>query len=554
MVLFIGAAIWFGTVSSSEINQASAANGAVVLSEDPVAGHITVETDTIKGVWHYKTLGSENFNQGGGSLYELYHKPTDPGTTRNLVAYPDFFGWGNGQSTSVWVGVGGVGSTTLYSADAPPGPYETSGFADVLGDNNLSGILVSHSATVDGQGNAILTFHYRVHNQSNGKEWYEVVKQWTVQTDGTIGLEVNWSILNSGYFAEPALRTNWSKRVGWDRFVKYGHDWNQPSYNKYYLGTSNIEDESCWDYMNRFVPDWIAYTGSSSAPTIVMMPDYSGGFADSGSYQLGVRSWGSKFNPVQEECSLQSPYIGAHVINWMAAWGGNPPKGNRYAWLAAGTSWSDRYRIELSDGLPISSIDISSVNIQSINGISANISWVTNMDTDAVVEVSTNPNNASSWHVVGSDNTTSRNHLVTANGLVPGTIYMFRVKSANSSGEMATSGGYTYSSAEPSFVLTIRNREIYWRNLFDYRNRMLSVEFNVNNQGSSRVDNVQVDSVYNTSGVFTNNQLPIAIGNVEAGSSAPFTIVYAIPVNVQNFRTQILGSASGPNGETINFP
>ena len=113
---------------------------------------------------------------------------------------------------------------------------------------------------------------------------------------------------------------------------------------------------------------------------------------------------------------------------------------------------------------------------------------------------------------------------------------------------------FPYTTLFRSFVLTIRNREIYWRNLFDYRNRMLSVEFNVNNQGSSRVDNVQVDSVYNTSGVFTNNQLPIAIGNVEAGSSAPFTIVYAIPVNVQNFRTQILGSASGPNGETINFP
>ena len=382
-----------------------------------------------------------------------------------------------------------------------------------------------------------------------------MVKQWTVQTDGTIGLEVNWSILNSGYFAEPALRTNWSKRVGWDRFVKYGHDWNQPSYNKYYLGTSNIEDESCWDYMNRFVPDWIAYTGSSSAPTIVMMPDYSGGFADSGSYQLGVRSWGSKFNPVQEECSLQSPYIGAHVINWMAAWGGNPPKGNRYAWLAAGTSWSDRFRIELSDGLPGGSVDISSVNIQPGSDVtSPNVSWTTNMDTDAIIEASTNPDDDRSWFVVGTDPAMAREHTVAVSGLALDSTYMLRIKSRDASGESAISGGYTYITPWKWFDITIRGRAAYWPSYTEYLNRKLAVDFEVKNQGLYRAQNVSIDSIHNSKDVVYLSNLPLVAGDMEAGSSADVTVLFSIPAGVQTFMTQLTGTGIAPNGEVIIFP
>ncbi|MEK7817957.1 MAG: hypothetical protein AAB281_06880, partial [Actinomycetota bacterium] len=360
---FLAAFLLPEQVEQGALPRAEAFTAELQISEDPTNGHITVETGIIRAVWHTRTLASESYNQGGGALYGLYHKPTDPEMSRNLIAYPSFTGWGNGQSTALWSGIGGVGSTTLYAAEAPPS--QSYNFADVIGENNQGGTLESQTASVDADGNAVLSFIYRVRNQASGRDWYRIHKRWTVEPAGAILLKVDWEILNSGHFTEPVLRTNWSRDLGWDRWVKYGRDWDNPAQMKYYLESDSIEEQNCWDSLNRFVPDWFAYTGSETAPTLVMRPDYSGGFVESGSYQIGASKWGSPANPAQEQCSLPNRYVGAHVINWMAAWGGSPPKGNRYRLLEAGTVWSDHFRIDLTDGLPAGSVEITASDILS---------------------------------------------------------------------------------------------------------------------------------------------------------------------------------------------
>jgi hypothetical protein len=42
-----------------------------VVREDSTLGHIFIENDQIAVVWHYKYIPSENYNQGGGNIYEL---------------------------------------------------------------------------------------------------------------------------------------------------------------------------------------------------------------------------------------------------------------------------------------------------------------------------------------------------------------------------------------------------------------------------------------------------------------------------------------------------
>ncbi|MHB9111519.1 MAG: hypothetical protein ACYC4D_02675 [Thermoleophilia bacterium] len=543
----------FGIILSNEISQpeqASAAGNSLSLNENASNGHITVETDSIKAVWHYKTLASEAFNQGGGNLYELYYKPMDPDSRRNLVSTATY---GNERSTPIWAGIGGVGATDLYASDIQPGLSQTNSFNDLIGDNNPSGVLESHAAKIDGQGNAVLSFTYRVHNQSTGKDWYRVTKNWTLEPGGAIHLKVDWSLLASGYFSEMAVRSNWNYNVGWTRFSKYGRDWLATDEQRYLLGSS-IEGETaeCWDNLNRFHPDWVALTGSSAVPGVKMTAVNNGqGFRGGGSYQLGLETWGSAANPIEEQCSLLGGVTGAHVINWMAWWSGNPPAGNRYHWLGAGTAWSDSYRIDLSQNSPGGGPDISSVVETGIGSGSSRVSWSTDTDSDSVVEVS---QSNGVWVVAGSDANRTRSHSVVTSNLTPGRSYSFRVKSRDAGGNLSVSSGYELN-ASGSFDtrIILAQNSAGWRNYADYLNRLLTVDFTVSNQGTSVVNSANIVSVSASSGVGVNSSLPIALGNIATGSSANFTVTYVVSYETMAFRTRITGNGVGSGGELIDF-
>ncbi|MHB9053011.1 MAG: fibronectin type III domain-containing protein [Thermoleophilia bacterium] len=556
LILAAFAALWSAGIVGVE--SASASGNSINLTEDQSAGQISVESQTIKAVWHYKTLASQNFNQGGGNIYELYYKPMDPTLSRNLVSYYIMAGWGDGRSTSVWPGIGGLGATTIYATSTYPGSNQTNNFNDLLGDNNQSGALDSHSAVIDQNGNAVITFSYRVHNQSTGKDWYSISKKWTIEPGGAIHLNVDWGILSTGYFAEPALRTGWSYDAGWDQFVKYGHDWLQPSQPKYLLGASGISTETCncWDSLNRFVPDWYALTGSQAAPTVTMAPDTGGlGFEGLGSYQLGATVWGSQANPVQEECTITSDYGRSHEINWMAAWGGNPPLGNRYKILNAGTSWSDSYRIDLSTSVPDNGAVISAVSVQQITDSSVQASWTSSSDADSVVEVSTNPNDAASWHEAARGNTLTRNHSLTVGQLNPGTAYTFRLKSTDGSGRLSVSSGYAATGAPgPPFNLSLTQEGAHWSSYSDYVNQLLTVSFSVGNQGPTEARSINIVGADSSHGVTAVTQLPVSMGNLGAGTTSPLDLVYRVPADVALFNTKVYSTATSADGVLFHFP
>lgn len=532
----------------------------VVLSEDPVTGRITVETDTIKGIWHYKTLSSESNNQSGGSLYELYYKPMDPNMSRNLVSFYRSSGWGDGRSTPVWAGIGGVGSTDAYATDTAPGASRDYHFQDLIADNNMGGTLESHSAQVDAGGNALLTFTYRVRNQTTGKEWYRVQKFWTIEPGGAIKLRVDWNILSTGYFSELATRSNWSYDVGWDRFNKFGRDWLDPNGQRYLLGSSGISTQTaeCWDYLNRFHPDWFALTGSSVVPTMKMTSDNNGlGFTGSGSYLLGSRVWGTPAGPTEEQCTVRAsfPQIGSHSLSWMAWWSGNPPNGSRYSRLQAGTTWSDSFVIELFPGSPGSGPDIQSVETRPISG-GALISWTTDNDSDSVVEVSVEPDNPYSWFPASRDDTLVRDHQIVVEGLRPETEYSYRVKSTDGDGNLSVSGGYNVLTPPPADVnFTLREENAYWANLSNYMNRQLTVDFSLRNDGPHDVNSVTISGADANSRVSVKStDFPIILGNMAVTATSRFTLQYVVPPGTNSFQTVIYGSATAPNGEVISFP
>jgi len=540
--------------ASVSSNEALAAGSQLTLSEDSSSGRITVDTSTVKAVWHYKTLAQENYNQGGGNLYELYYKPLDPSAGRNLVSMENY---GNARSTTLWAGIGGVGGTDLYASDTLPGSSQNNSFYDVISDNNSSGTLESHSASVDDEGNAVLSFTYRVHNQSSGKDWYRVVKTWTMEPGGAIHLGVTWSLLASGYFSEMAVRSNWSYDVGWDRFSKYGRDWTAPnSPNAYLLGMTNIEDETaeCWDALNQFLPDWVALTGSPDAPTLKMSADNNGqGFRGGGTYQLGSSVWNTPANPTAEQCSILGGEAGAHVINWMTWWGGNPPAGSRYKWLNAGTTWSDSYRIDLSVGTPGGGPDISSV-ATTASASGTRVTWNSDVESDSVVEVM---GPSGSWTSMGSNSSMTTSHSVTVGGLTEGNTYSFRVKSQDAGGHSAVSGGYQFmaSSAQQETVqMVLAQQSTAWKSYADYVNRQLTVDFLVKNQGTGTLSGgVILDAVSNNY-VSTTTNFPVSIGDVAPGGSATLTVTYLVPQGLDRFETVLSGTGIGPDGNSISFP
>lgn len=424
-----------------------------VITEDAVNGRITFENENVKLVWHYKALASESYNQGGGNLYEHYYKPLDPEMTRNLVSFVSSSGWGNGRSTSIWAGIGGVGNTTLYATDSPPSPSDTNSFADIISDNNLSGLLESHSSQVNAEGNAELRFTYRVRNQSTGKEWYRAIKTWTVKQDGSIHLNVDWTVLESGYFSEIAIRSDWSYFAGWNRFSKYGKDWWPQGSPSYLLGAYGIDTKTaeCWDSLNTFHPDWVSFTGSEVAPTLVMSADNNGqGFAGSGSYQLGTELFGSIANPTMEQCSMRpNQSVGAHGMAWMAWWGGNPPKGDRYKWVDAGTQWSDSYKINLVEG-PAASPDISGIVSEEL-GDRIRIAWHTDTAADSQVQVN-NSDNPWAWTAISSSSEKVTDHELVLLDLPPDQVYRYRVRSVDDAGQVAVSGNYFFNTPKSGEV------------------------------------------------------------------------------------------------------
>ena len=264
-----------------------------VFSEDTAAGKVTMENQTLKVVWHYKTLASENNNRSGGSIYELYDKRTDPEMLNNLASN---YAAGGARTTPNMPGIGGLGAMHVW--EPPVGNVSAS-------DNGRYGRLISQSHYVDSAGNAVFDSEFIVKssitdydtNEAARPDNYRVNKHWTVYPGGQIRLDVREEILRDFMAAEPAYDFSFSRAYGWTVANSLGHNWAKTCGGPGSSGNSNPDNtlttitaiDSSPDYDHQLLhSEFFSLYGKPGGSSVRIKMDNQGrGFENGGIFNLG---------------------------------------------------------------------------------------------------------------------------------------------------------------------------------------------------------------------------------------------------------------------------
>ena len=518
-------------------------------SDDTNLGRVTVENDIYKAIWQYKTNALQNNNQSGGNLYGLYFKATDPSCGNNLVALANY---GNKNSV-IWAGIGGSGQTAMYASDVPPGSTGNYSWADLIGDNNLSGVLVGHSVQQTSGGAVSASFTFDIKNQSTQVTWYEVTKNWTAYPDGQITLSESRRFLHGGYISEPRTTFTWNKNGGWKSFEKYGYDWGQNQTASKLVTINGIDQVNgeTWDALNRFYPLWARLAGSTTAPDITV--EAVGGIQASGLYNLGQTVWNGPPGATMEQSvySNPNPKVTAYAMAWMGWWGGNPPDGSRYRFVPSQTTLADNYEIILGQqpvemqNLP----QVSNVAISQLDAKDATLTWTTTSPSSSTVNYVENGQTQVKTAIAANLTT---QHSVTISGLNPDTSYQYTVGD-NSSIAIQGNGSFQTSSTASEIALSVALDGVYWGSLQDYQSRTLTVNYLVINNGSNNVQSVDIIENRLSNGV-VELTLPVHIENLQSGQASLFAIHYRVPPGVSLFQSDLLGTAVDTQGNNYPFP
>ncbi len=95
--------------------------------------------------------------------------------------------------------------------------------------------------------------------------------------------------------------------------------------------------------------------------------------------------------------------------------------------------------------------------------------------------------------------------------------------------------------------------KVYWASYGDYTAGLLSVEFGIAN-GAGDAANVLIVNIATTNGVTLASGIPVAVGNIAAGSSASATVKFNVPSGVVSFKSVVFASAQDACGNTYNYP
>ncbi|MBI5869893.1 MAG: hypothetical protein HZB44_02885 [Actinobacteria bacterium] len=107
--------------------------------------------------------------------------------------------------------------------------------------------------------------------------------------------------------------------------------------------------------------------------------------------------------------------------------------------------------------------------------------------------------------------------------------------------------------AQPS--LSISKNSVYWASYADYTAMKLSVDYSIGNAaGGTHAYAVELVGTVNTQGVILDTVTPMSIGNIPAGSSAPVTLKYNIPVGVAAFQSTAYATAKDLCNNTYEYP
>jgi hypothetical protein len=337
------------TITPTPTPTPTATAGAFTVTDDTVYGKITAENALIKVIWGYKLLSSEYNNRGGGSIYGLYDKVTDPNLQHNMV---QLIAYGSGGSSPSHAGIGGLGATKV----------SVNLISQAITEVNSKGKLLSKSMQTLADGSLLVSFTFQV-SDPTGVAQYDVTKSWTVQADGTILLHVTWLWLVSTQVNDPNYNFAVSRDYGWQRAGWFGHDWTTTlcggplangwtdSDNKWVYDTA-IATEADKDYGTKHVQQYRLDGAPTGTILTIAINPTGGGYESSGLFNLGYNEWfpvdGAK--AVQEITGEFSNYrtaAYAHEFRW-GSWYSNDGGSTRFRPIAAQTTWSDDFTISLT--------------------------------------------------------------------------------------------------------------------------------------------------------------------------------------------------------------
>ncbi|MBU2565620.1 MAG: pre-peptidase C-terminal domain-containing protein [Candidatus Thermoplasmatota archaeon] len=211
----------------------------------------------------------------------------------------------------------------------------------------------------------------------------------------------------------------------------------------YYYGTSSAKSGTITHSQNTYIQTTVTGPGTLTFYWKVSSEsnyDYLRFYID-GTEQTkisGSVSW------AQKSYSISS---GSHTLQWKYTKDGSVSSGSDCGWL-------DKVVFTGGDTTPPV---ISSVQSSSITSSGATITWTTDEASSSVVEYGTTTSYGST--ATGSNGVTS--HSVSLSGLTAGTTYHYRVKSADSSGNTATSGDYTFTTTAASSDIELTSGVAY---------------------------------------------------------------------------------------------
>jgi len=102
--------------------------------------------------------------------------------------------------------------------------------------------------------------------------------------------------------------------------------------------------------------------------------------------------------------------------------------------------------------------------------------------------------------------------------------------------------------------LSLAPTAVYWGSLFDYLSGTLSVDYALTNTGFGDVDTLDVVYLSASNGVAPITTVPVHLGSLPVGQSAPVTLEYNIPAGVSRFSATTYVTCTDLSGNSYAFP
>ncbi|MHB1361919.1 MAG: fibronectin type III domain-containing protein, partial [Thermoleophilia bacterium] len=235
-------------------------------------------------------------------------------------------------------------------------------------------------------------------------------------------------------------------------------------------------------------------------------------------------------------------------------------------------------QVAYGPGLPLQAVDpyavpaktdiappaVVSVGSANVTKTSADIERTAGEPATLKVEYGTAPGvytNTVNNTVLNAVKSVANSNAVHLSGLTPGTTYYFQTTSYDgyANGAVSTEQSFTTPCDAGKPSLTLGSPAPHWGSYADYVAGILSVDWTINNTGTSVARSVTLTSVSNTNGVTVSSGSPASYGDIAAGTSAMQTIKYAGFVVggytvVGSWHTVNSGTAQDECGTTYTYP